>query len=250
MPRSLSETLRSPARADDTHFPIRELFLDQTTHRVRYVAVDAGKWFETTEVIVAARLLRFDPDAGEWLLDLTHEAVEAAPRRDTESDGGTPLSVENWPPVVIGPFGHAASPLMIWAQMTSAAQETLPPEPPQEREISENAAAARAPAPDVDALEPASDWLGKPVFGADGEMGIVADLGLDPDRMELSLIVVDNDKLLSSRQAVFPMAAFRHRAGAGGHIVLDARVADMETAPTPEEAGLAAPGQAGFFAPL
>ncbi|MFC7705283.1 PRC-barrel domain-containing protein [Plastorhodobacter daqingensis] len=256
MLRSLSDTLRASARAEDTTFPLRELFLDPVSHRVRYVALDAGRWFETVEVIVAARLLRPGQSATEedqdWVLDLTPQAVEAAPRwtHGEDSGDGRPLSVEHWPPVVVGPFGHTTAPLMVWAQMSQSAQEMRPPHPPAEASISVAADEAQAPGPDVDSLDRATGWLGKPVFGTDGELGVVADIGFDADSMRIAYIVVDNDKLLSSRQAAFPLSALRHRAGAEGHFVLDARTADMETAPSPEELGLRGPGHAGFFAPV
>ncbi len=253
MLRSLSDTLQSSARAEsedgeETLFPIHELFLDPRTHEIRYVALDAGNWFETTDVLVSSRLLLLDEERETWTLELTPEAVEDAPVWEHGGEDGGLLSVEHWPPVVVGPFGHTTAPLMIWAEMAAAAQEAQPPHPPVEEMIEDEGEDDTGP--DVDTLDRATSWLGKPVFGADGEMGIVADIGFDADSMNVTHIVVDNDKLLTSRQAVFPISALRHRAGTEGHFVLNAHVADMESAPTPEEVGLGGPGHAGFFAPV
>lgn len=232
MLRSLTNTLTSSATAGDTLFPIRELFVDRESHRIRYVALDAGGWFNTEEVLVAARLMRPAlEDQPGWTLDLTPEAVEAAPKWNHD-DGGVPLSVENWPPVVIGPFGHSASPLMIWAAMTASAEERQPPHPPLEEKAEPKLDTS------IETLDRASGWLGQPVFGTDGELGLLADMGYDPDTMLISHLVVDNDRILKARRAVFPIQALRHRSAPGGHLVLSVTSADMDTAPHPEDLGL------------
>ncbi|PWE33483.1 hypothetical protein DDZ14_04605 [Maritimibacter sp. 55A14] len=221
MSHAISDLVHHRARSGDARFPIHEVFFDVPGGDIRYVAVDIGGWLEATEILVAASHLDA-PQAGgrDWAVSLSEEDIADAPRwRDDTSD--QPWHIENWPPLVVGPFGYTYSPLLIYEQLAAghAAADTGHPATPGDSRVLQ--------------LERATRWLGKPVFGSDGELGKVDDLIFDTGAMKITHFVVGQGRLLSHHGHLVPFGRLRHMAEGDTHLVLDMTGAEVAKAPEP-----------------
>ena len=165
---------------------------------VRYVQVDLGGWLRTDEALLGvARLAAPVTTGGPWHLEMSAAELDQAPRWPE----GSSNPVADWPPVIIGPFGHTLSLPLMGAQLSA------------------EGAAENAHAPQLtNRLERVSAWCDQPVFARDGELGVVCDVGIDLRRWRLDHLRVA--VLDVSDPVVVPFDAVRHRGAADRHIVV------------------------------
>lgn len=244
MLHTLSDILRFKALSGDTKLPVTELFFDPYTHAVRYVALDVGGWFDKSEVVVAARHFG-DPDSEErtWPVDVDYEAIESAPRWHDEHEDHGFFSIENWPPLIVGPFGSTFSPLLLNAQAQDDARhqagyeddDSLPPPAMQAEAMAARALSGEKTAKrQVRGLKRATRWRGLDVYGEDGEMGELVDLIFSPHERKLTHLVIGDAPGVPGRHAV-PVEKIRHLAAGDTHLVLNVSREDLKNAPQPDQ---------------
>lgn len=198
MTHRLTTLLSLTATPQDGRFGVSEVFHDRDTWRLRRVALDAGGWFERREVLI--RIERFGrPGESEWPVDMSRDEVEQAPRWNDAPDPSTAL-----PPVVVGPFGHTFSPLLMAARWTDAEDRALRDEGFQEP-------GAGSAAPEFD-MDQASAWLGRDVFDDTGHVGTIADITVGEDWVMREMLLKDDRAISMSRL---------RRVGEQGHVVID-----------------------------
>ncbi len=212
----MTDLLRRKAESDGQTFPVTEIFFHEGTGRVRYVALGTGGWLTREEVLL--RIDRFGrPEAGgsHWPVTLSAEHIEEAPTWHGGDASGPPIHLEDWPPIVVGPFGGTTSPLMIWAELAEAEHEEHREGPPGNSRVSR--------------LERATRRLGGEVFGSDGLLGTLSDLVVDRDHMTLTHFVVRN----AGREHGVPYARLRHLAHDARHTVLNLDRRGLSDLPAP-----------------
>lgn len=196
----LTRLLDTEAVSGDDRFPIRALFHEPQSRRLKAAAVDIGGWLDRREVLVS--LDRFGPPGDDgWPMSLGRDELEGAPEWEHAGGLGTAM-----PPLIVGPFGYTFSPMLMAAGMNRSAERSLPDVPEQsgpEPLESEDGRFA--------GLERSSDWLDRDAFGPDGHMGKVADLVLD--NLTITALVLDTDRSV-------PLSRLRHMAEQG-HFVFD-----------------------------
>lgn len=166
---------------------------------LRYVSVDLGGWLGSDAVLVTPDRLTWDGAQKSATLDLSEEAITAAPRWP-DTDG---ISLADWPPILIGPLGNTLSPPLIEAQAREAAQPDRPAGPD-----------TTAPTK-VRPLTALDDLIGQPVFADGGELGSVTDLRLGTQGgWHLLDLIVDDGRL------AVPFANLRHIGPEAGHVVV------------------------------
>ena len=202
MTRRLTELLDLSVRVGDEDLPVRAVFHDLHTLRLRQVAVDAGSWLSRREVLVSVE--RLDrPGDEDWPSTLTAHQIENAPEWD-HTETGVSL-----PPLVTGPFGYTFSPMLMAAGLASSTDRGMPDAP----EDTPNDVVGRDGGR-LAGLERSSDLLGRDAFGPGGRIGPVTDLIFDDDLTITALIVGEDDPVEMSLDRV------RHRAEQG-HFVFD-----------------------------
>lgn len=214
----MTDLLRRKAESDGQTFTITEIFFHEATGRLRYAALGIGGWMTREEVLV--RIDRFDrPERGSgvWPVTFSAEAIENAPTWHGDASG-PPIHLENWPPVVVGPFGGTTSPLMIWAELAETEHEEHPHGPPGDARVAK--------------LERATRRLGAEVFGSDGLIGTLGDLLVDPETLEITHFVVRT----GAQVRAVPYANLRHLAHTGTHAVLNLGWAAFQKMPEPDAA--------------
>ena len=214
---SIKDLLGRKAESDGQTFTVTEIFFHEPTGRLRYAALGVGGWMTRDEVLVRAD--RFDtpePGARVWPVTLSAEAIESAPSWHGGQASGPPIHLENWPPIVVGPFGSTISPLMIAAEFAETEHEDHPHGASGDRSVAR--------------LERASQRLGGEVFGRDGLLGKLADLTVDPETLEIHHFVVRTD---GGEHAV-PYANLRHLAHNATHTVLNLDMAGLRAHPAPD----------------
>lgn len=210
MPK-LTELMNAKVLAAGTELPVVELFYEPETRRLRYAAVDAGGWFERSEVLVSIENFGALDADGHWPLGLTREEVEAAPHWHDQS---AELRAADLPPLVVGPFGSTFSPMLMRAQMRDIADEAVgPADDPTEALMTDGSGR-------VFAMERAGEWLGREAYGAGGFLGTVSDLTLDDD-LRVHACQLD-------RGGAVPFDRLKHMAEQG-HAVFDVEAAGPET---------------------
>lgn len=199
----LTRLLDAQAVSGDDRFPIRALFHDPQTRRLKAAAVDIGGWLDRREVLVT--LDRFGPPGeNEWPLSLGRDELQDAPEWDHAGTHSVGM-----PPLIVGPFGYTFSPMLMAAGMNRSAERSLPDVPGGHDE----------PEPDLiesedgrfAGLERTADWLDRDAFGQDGHMGKVADLELQD--LTITALVLDDGRTV-------PLSRLRHMAEQG-HFVFD-----------------------------
>jgi uncharacterized protein YrrD len=197
MLRTMTDILSHKARSGDTQFPVTEVFFDLSTGKVGYVALDVGHWFDTTEVLVPISQMTKPTDpTGEWVVKMDRAAVEAAPKWSDQSEDTPTLASEAGPSMMLGPFGNAMSPLLIFGPLRDMVDGSVEPSDP----IAEAKVAA---------FQRATFWIGAEVAGQDDTgrdevLGSVDDLLLDASTLRLTHVVIDNGKVLAGRQLAVP----------------------------------------------
>lgn len=214
MLHSLKDLIGATAMAGDRKCALREAFFHIEDGRIRHLAVDLGGWLDVDEVIVPADMLEAPEGDGEsWRLSLTEAALRQAPGWDA-GNREVEIDMASWPPVVVGPFGHTVSPMLIYEQMRG-------PCDPEQRDKGDRL---------VRRMQHASRSFGLPVFSASGEERELLDLKFDPNTMTIQHLVVGERGLLTTSGKELPYKAIRHMAAQGTHLV----VVDMEAEARPE----------------
>lgn len=201
MTERLTRLLDLDAVSGDDRFPIRALFHDETSRRLKAAAVDIGGWLDRREVLVS--IDRFGPpDDGSWPLSLVRDELQDAPEWEHADSAALGM-----PPLIIGPFGYTFSPLLMAAGMNASAERSLPDAPDSgERAVVESEDGRFA------GLVRTADWLNRDAFGPKGHLGKVADLQLD-DSLAITALILDDDTIL-------PMTRLRNMPEQG-HFVFD-----------------------------
>lgn len=217
MLQSLTDLMERRLHVADRKVRADEAFFDPTDRRLRYLAVDIGGWFDIREVIVSADLL-IPPEAegDRWSLRLDEATLEAAPRWGAHGMDA-PMDLTGWPPIIVGPFGGTYAPMLLYEQMVAERDGAAGDVPPEEG--SGDALVYR--------LERATEWLGMPAFGTDGELGRVEDILFDDETLALSRLVLGSGGLFSHRAGEVPVSTVRHMARQGTHLVLDISSGDV-----------------------
>jgi hypothetical protein len=220
MRHAISELVHHRAHAADASFPLHEVFFHLPEGAIRYVALDVGGWLDATEVLVEAERLTA-PARGSraWGLSLTKEEVEDAPRWAAGTTEHL-AHLEAWPPLVVGPFGSTYSPILMYEQLVGSG-------PAGEAGAAGDAA--------VTELERATQWLSRPVFCDDGEVGRVEDLLFDDATLHMTHVVVGKGGLLRHEGHAVPFDRVSHMARAHTHLVLAGLSAAVAEAPAPDD---------------
>lgn len=198
---------------------IRDVFFAPDSLEVSYVLVSDGAWTDPERMLVAASYLGdADPDAREIPLRISDDELSRAPRWDS---GQGPLAsfLTTLPPLVVGPFGATHAPLPLAAEAMAQ-----PSDDTDERSVMVK-----------ERFDRLGDWLGKPVFARDGEVGVVRDLLYDPEQGRIAHLIVGDDKMFNATQTAIPVAEIAHRVDdeKGGHVVLTCGMAAIPTFPAP-----------------
>lgn len=218
---SFGDLIRYSAQVEETRFSVKDVFFSFPARRPVYLLLDTGSWFDTHLVLVRARLLREVSVQDNALhLNTTSEAIEAAPVLHEE----TSHTLESMPPIVIGPFGNAISPLM----MTALARAELS-DPSEDTQQDHHV---------TDTLDRFSEIRKMEVFGKDGALGWLDDILFDQDTFRITHLVIDDGRILAGQQHVIPIDRFRHIAEGATHMVLDLDIAERDAAPKIEEVDL------------
>ena len=120
----MTDLLGRKGESDGQTFPVTEVFFHEPTGRLRYVALGTGGWLTREEVLL--RIDRFgkpEPGSRHWPVTLSADHIEEAPTWTGGDSSGPPIHLENWPTVVVGPFGNTTSPLMMWAELAESEHE-------------------------------------------------------------------------------------------------------------------------------
>lgn len=206
----------------EDHLPIVEGLWDPRTGALRFLVLDIGNWLSEVDVLIATREMgEIDAEAKEWRTSLTHDAIEEAPRWTDRGHEMRGLALENWPPVIVGPFGSTYSPLLLEAQLFGH----------------EEAPTARISK--VQDLDTISEWLRLPAFGEDGELGRVEDFVLDTETRVMSHVILERGHLFSKDHFVLPFETLRYRAEGHTHAVFDIDSAGLDKADRPDSLELA-----------
>lgn len=212
---TMSSLMKRRVLAGDRRYPVTEIFFHEKTGHLRYVALHTGGAFDHDEALIA--IGRFEPtEEGEreWSVTLDEEEIRGAPIWDSGEayPHHVPVSLESWPPIIVGPFGGTTSPLLFYAAMIEAEDSVEPEEPPHH--ITDRR---------VERLERAGKRLGGEVFGADGQLGRLDDLAVDHIGFTITDFVIDERRL--------PYARLRHMADEGAHTVVNIDKAEFEALP-------------------
>ncbi len=215
MLHSLNDLMQHRLHVADRKVRVDDAFFDPDERRLRYLAVDIGGWFAVDEVIVSADLL-VPPleEGGSWSLRLDEEALAHAPRWGAER-AAEPFDLTGWPPIIVGPFGGTYAPILMYEQMVAAGRPEVDEPPPEESGVAL-----------VWRMDRVTEWIGRPVFATDGEIGQVEDILIDDNGLRLARLVLGSGGIFGHRTGEVPVEAVRHMARQGTHLVLGISAAD------------------------
>jgi hypothetical protein len=199
----MTELMKRTVATGEHRLSITEIFFRERSGQLRYVALHTGDAFDHDDTLVS--MSRFSPvGEGDWRVWLPEEEIRAAPGWDSGEayPHHVPVALEAWPPIMIGPFGSTASPLMLYAAMVDAEDAIEAPEPPH-----------HSVDPRVDRLERVTHRLGGEVFGLDGSLGHLDDMIVAPVGFAITHFIVDG--------RLVPYAQLRHMAEDRTHTVLN-----------------------------
>lgn len=198
---------------------VDDVFFEPETGALKYLSLETGGWLDPDVVLISAGLVAgYNRDDRTIDLRVEEDELKTARKIDPATERTGVLTA--LPPIVVGPFGGTVSPMMA----TAAIAENQAAEVASERH--------RIALPGV---ERTSEWIGQPVFGTDGELGLLSDLLFDPALSAVTHIVVDDGGLFNGRNVVLPLETVRHRGEKDGHIVIRASHAQCEKAPLLED---------------
>lgn len=240
----MTELMKLQAVAGEARYGIEELFIDESSGRVAYMALKSRKRGDDTEVLVStSRAGAPEIESGTWPLDISPERIAEAPRWvEPDDDGGerVALPLDAWPPLIVGPFGNTTSPLMFHAQLRAvvdggtpadaavaddqdegakphgAAEDEAGEGGTQEDEVSQRPTAREATGHRGGRLERASVRIGGEAFGRDGALGRIADLETDAAGRSITHLILKVEDGTHRR----PWSDLRHMAREGTHSVL------------------------------
>ena len=220
MLHDLSELYDAPLETRSGLAAMREIFFDRATGRIRLLAIETLHKPRTEALIDAASLSTPVRDTGGWTLAVDAEGIsEALSWPEVMTDDADDLTI--WPMVMTGPLGTSFAPLLALNALRAETSSETDGTSPDTRTAND----LTAP------LEQAREWIGAPVFGADGELGRLQALLFEPaTRTIRTLRLTDTPK---GGPVDLPFDSLRHRAGAGGHLVVEALRDDLERTPVP-----------------
>lgn len=216
MLHDLSDLFDAPLETRSGKGFLRDIFFDRRSGQLRLVAVETPYPDHREALIDAARLSTPIHEGGAWTLEVDEDDLAAAPHWPEVLEREQ-LDLSTWPLVVIGPFGNSFAPLMALTALRSEMAEGAEPE------LGDDSADAL-----VAPLEQARDWIGVQVFGRDGELGRLAALLFEPATRTIRIMRLDHTP--EGGPVDLPLSVLRYRAEAGGHLVLDASLADLRAA--------------------
>jgi hypothetical protein len=223
MLHSLNDLMQHKLRVADRTVRVDDAFFDPDERRLRYLAVDIGGWFAVDEVIVAADLLVPPATEGEsWALRLDEQALAQAPRWEGER-AAEPFDLTGWPPIIVGPFGGTYAPILMYEQMVAS-----------QRPGADGPPAGETGDALVWRMDRVTEWIGRPVFATDGEIGQVEDILIDDDGLRLSRLVLGSGGVFGHRTGEVAVDAVRHMARQGTHLVLGVSAAEAGAAKVTE----------------
>jgi hypothetical protein len=83
-------------------------------------------------------------------------------------------------------------------------------------------------------MDRASEWLGIPAYGTDGELGQVEDILFDGATMAIAWLALGSGGILGGHSTgTVPITALRHMAQQGTHLVFDVSTAEAEATVPP-----------------
>ncbi|MBI1172899.1 hypothetical protein GC209_16015 [bacterium] len=210
---TMTDLLRFKAVAQDARFPLTEMFFDPAAGELRHLALDVGGWFDRHEVIVAAQLMGV-PDVAhrEWPVAITKEAISQAPQW-SDPMAAMIVPIGTMPPIMLGPHGGG------FAGALRRADDGAPVEPQLPGNLR------------VEGLARLNEWVGLPVLGRDGEVGVLADLVLEPDSHRLSHLVIDTGGFFAAHQMVVPYDLMEGLAADGHHVAMNVTAELLREAP-------------------
>lgn len=193
----LTDLLSLTATPKDGHFPVREIFYDPETWRIRYVALGAEGWFDRREMLIEIGYFG-TPAHGHWPIEMSREDVEHAPQWSEAPSAATYL-----PPIVIGPFGYTFSPMMMAAQWYE--------DQAQQAERERAAGNVEDSTGRTYRMAQASTWIGREVSGPAGVAGRIADMVLDRDWVITEMVMEDGARI--------PVDRLRHVSEQGQAVI-------------------------------
>tara|TARA_R110002020_G_scaffold58372_4_gene160055 strand:+ start:19205 stop:19948 length:744 start_codon:yes stop_codon:yes gene_type:complete len=206
----------------DSHLgDVSDLYIDERTWRTDYIVIDTGGWFSSHAVLVAPdRITSVEPENRALTTPLTREDIEQAPAASTEKTVGDVISTD-WFVAAGQPFYAAAGYMAV-----------LPPA------IQRKPAGYGAPG-DPEAvsegeevhLRSGREILGYGIEAADGTIGSVSDLILDPKDFRVALIAVDTGNWLPGRVVVLDPQWARSVSWTDRTVSFDKTRQEIEDAP-------------------
>ena len=197
MSYKLNDLLSLTATPRDGRFPVREIFYDPETWRVRYVALGTEGWFDMREMLIGIRYFGL-PGDGQWPVEMSRDDVEHAPQWNEAPSSATYL-----PPIVIGPFGYTFSPMMMAAQWYEDRAEQAARDQVQGTVEDSTGRIFR--------MDQASAWIKREVRGPAGPVGRVSDMILDPDLVMTDMEMEDGSRI--------PLGRLRHVSEQGEAVI-------------------------------
>ncbi|WP_052161828.1 PRC-barrel domain-containing protein [Hoeflea sp. BAL378] len=199
---------------------LTDLYIDERTWLTDYIVIDTGGWFSSHAVLVAPdRITSVEPENRALTTGLTREDLEGAPAASTEKTVGDVVGAE-WMVAAGQPFYAAAGYMAV-----------LPPAIPR-RPAAGAAGEAEAVADGEEVhLRSAREILGYGIEAADGKIGSVSDLILDPKDFRVALIAVDTGNWLPGRVVVLDPKWARSVSWTDRTVSFDKTRQEIEDAP-------------------
>lgn len=211
----ITDLTKATATVGSKNVSVDDIFFERETGALKYLSLETGGWLDPDVVLISAGLMAgYDADSRAMELRLEEDDLKTARRIDPATDRTGVLTA--MPPIVVGPFGGTVSPMMATAAIAESEAAV---------------AAAERPRVALPGVERTSEWIGQPVFGSDGELGMLSDLLFDPALSAVTHVVIDDGGLFNGRNIVLPLETVRHRGEKDGHIVTRASHAQCESAP-------------------
>ncbi|MEO0751322.1 MAG: PRC-barrel domain-containing protein [Pseudomonadota bacterium] len=208
----LSKFLRYSAQVEGKDVTIRDVFVSVDDAALRFLLLDIGSWFEPDLALVQIdKVTSLSLVDTKLYLAIDKAAFEAAPQFRPESQD----FLDRMPPVIIGPFGNTASPLMMAAAVASGK-----PTPDDDR-------AKRADAH----LKRFTDLQGLDAFGKDGQLGTIEDIVISTRGFAITHVAINTAKGPSDQQVLVPVQTLRHMARQDTHLVFDLTTSTVFDAP-------------------
>ncbi|MBF9044845.1 hypothetical protein HKCCE4037_15995 [Rhodobacterales bacterium HKCCE4037] len=204
-------TLHSPAG----DFKITDAGFDTKNGDLRYVIVDNGGWFRTSEILVPfERLEALSLEDAIWHARLYETDLEA--QENAEEGDPAEVDLRGLPPILTGPFGYTYAPPLLGAQLADLTRET------------------HAALPDGTAR--LSEWIDREVYGRDGPIAKITGAELDTQARSIRHMQVSMD----GEVFALPFNALRNFVKEG-YVVTDLSSEDIRAGFVTAEPGLPLP---------